>query len=103
MLRCKTDSANDVASGGPVSRVAEGNEIFGGAKTVKFEKVKSAFPRTTIVHARFLTGFVAIARKILQQGSSVDFCWFAGLDECEWKGHSLRVGLSRGTAVPSAQ
>src|SRR5207248_9417235 len=101
MLRCKTDSANVIAPGGPVSNANVSMVTCGGGG--KISAAWSCLPTNCIatVATLFTTGD-ATARKSLQQGTCVaDFC-FAGA-ECigHWPASATESG--GGAFKPSAQ
>ncbi len=74
------NSGNEVVPGGPVSSANESKEIFGGAKISSFANEKSTPARSTMGRAKSFAELATIARKILQQGESLDCFGLAGAD-----------------------
>lgn len=78
MLRCKINSANETAPGGPVSNADAGIAIFGEvAMTASPKLIRSS---VKVLGAKPFAIAGARARKILQQGESLDSFFFAGAD-----------------------
>ncbi len=78
MLRCRINSANEFAPGGPVSSADVGITILGGlAISAAAKSIRSI---AKIFAAKSCAPVGATARKILQQGESFDGFGFAGAE-----------------------
>lgn len=102
MLRCKTDSENERASGGPVSSVTrqfDGREMIGaGSSDKKGTKTKS------IVFAAVLVFAAIKARNVLQQGETASFCFEGAFcDAFMCIGQPFACGAGVAHAAPSRQ
>jgi hypothetical protein len=79
MLRCKTDSENESACGGPVLRASKergGCEITGSVALVRYSlRTKSSVLTVTLTFAG------VTARNVLQQGRAVSFCFEGAFSE----------------------
>jgi hypothetical protein len=80
MLRCRINSAKEIEPGGPVSRVAQANDTFGGAVATNLLNSSWPWQSPAKTRAKLLAGLAAIARKILQHGESLAGLGFAGAE-----------------------